>query len=48
MESYSLNIGFEEDDALQDLNSLPDLLYQRRFQVVGEHEVTKLMRMYCV
>ena len=40
---YSYDIGFREDDVLQDLNSLPDLLYQRKFHVVGEHEVTKLM-----
>ena len=46
---YRVNVGLEEDDSLQDLNSLPDLLYQRKFQVVedGNHyekeyyEVTK-------
>ena len=29
----------EEDDALQDLNSLPDLLDQGKFQVVGNDQV---------
>ena len=33
---YRVNVGLEEDDSLQDLNSLPDLLYQRKFQVVED------------
>ena len=33
----------DEYDALQDINSLPDLLYQRQFQVVGKDKVSRLI-----
>ena len=35
---YRVNLGLEEDDSLQDLNSLPVLLYQRKFHVVENYE----------
>ena len=34
----------DEYDALQDINSLPDLLYQRQFQVVGKDKVSRLVK----